>query len=410
MAHENTSTIENATTSSGIHVAAQGSVSTSKTVRIVGIVGVVLLVLGGIAWAFQLMGGLLSGSAMTNIFLWGLMIGIFAFMVGFGAGAQLVASAIYLFGKEELKPLARIAAACGLACVGAAGIAIFADLGALRNILAMIFGLNMRSPLAWDTIAITLFVVASLVQLIMMARNARGTRIMVLITGVVAVILQIVEGLLFSTQTAHAWWATPIMPVDFLVVALVSGSALILLIACIKGEGSDAIKWIGRICAWAIAVHLVLALADLALVAFEGTPEAGGVLAAIGENIVLYLCELILPAIAMILLFMNNKQCKKNRAIASSILVIVGIFAHRLMLLYPSYNAPSLYLTLSGTDALTGAYPISTGRYLDWDQAFAIQSAYLPAFPEWVAALMPIGFAAVATIVLLWLMKKIVPK
>lgn len=382
----------------------------AKTVRIVCIVGVVLLVLGGIGWVVQLTGGLLAGSGMTNIFLWGLMIGMFAFMVGFGAGSQLVASAIYLFGKEELKPLARIAAACGLACVGAAGVAILTDLGALRNILAMIFGLNLRSPLAWDMIAITLFVIASLVQLIMIARNASGARTVVLITGVLAVILQVVEGLLFSTQTAHAWWATPIMPVDFLVVALVSGSALMLLVACIKGESIDAIKWIGRICAWAIAVHLVLALADLVLVAFEGTPEAGGVLAAIGENIVLYLCELILPAIAMVLLFMNNKQGKVNYAIASAILVILGIFAHRLMLLYPSYNAPSLYLTLSGTDAVTGAYPISTGRYLDWGQAFALQTAYLPAGPEWVAALMPIGFAAIATIILIWLMKKIAPK
>lgn len=274
----------------------------------------------------------------------------------------------------------------------------------------MIFGLNLRSPLAWDMIAITLFVIASLVQLIMIARNASGARTVVLITGVLAVILQVVEGLLFSTQTAHAWWATPIMPVDFLVVALVSGSALMLLVARIKGESIDAIKWIGRICAWAIAVHLVLALADLVLVAFEGTPEAGGVLAAIGENIVLYLCELILPAIAMVLLFMNNKQGKVNYAIASAILVILGIFAHRLMLLYLSYNAPSLYLTLSGTDAVTGAYPISTGRYLDWGQAFALQTAYLPAGPEWVAALMPIGFAAIATIILIWLMKKIAPK
>lgn len=390
----------------GIHAAASQT-DRAKTVRIVGIVGVVALCVGAIGWLLQLTGGLLAGSGMTNIFLWGLMIALFAFMVGFGAGSQLVATAIYLFGKDELKPIARIAAACGLACVGAAGIAILSDLGAIRNILAMVFGLNLRSPLAWDMIAITAFVVASLVQLIVMARDGASTRIWTIIAGVLAVVMQVVEGLLFSTQTAHAWWATPIMPVDFLVVALVSGSALMLLIACVKGASIDAIGWIGRICAWAIAVHLALAICDLVLVGLEGTPESGGVLAAIQQNIVLYLCELVLPAIAMILLFVNGKQGKVSYAVASSILVIVGIFAHRLMLLYPSYNAPSLYLTLSGTDAVTGAYPISTGRYLDWDQAFALQTAYIPIGVEWLAALMPIGFAAVATIVILWAMKKI---
>lgn len=381
-----------------------------KTTRIVGIVGIVLAALGLVGWVMQLTGGLLANSGMTNIFLWGLMIALFAFMVGFGAGSQLVASAIYLFRKEEMMPIARIAAACGLACVGAAGVAILTDLGAVRNIMAMIIGLNLRSPLAWDMIAISAFIVVSVIELVMIARGAKSARIWAIIAGVFAIILQIVEGLLFATQSAHGWWATPIMPVDFLVVACVSGSALMLLIACVKGCSADAITWIGRFCAWAIALHLVLALCDLALVALEGTPESGGVLAAVQANILLYLCELVLPACAMVILFVNGKKAKASLAIAASILAIVGIFAHRLMLLYPAYNAPSLYLTLSGTDAVTGPYPISTGRYLDWDQAFAQTTAYAPAGAEWLAGLLPIGFAAVATIVLLWLMNKLAAK
>lgn len=379
----------------------------AKTTRIVGIAGIALLVIGLIGWAMQLAGGLLAGSGMTNIFLWGLMIALFAFMVGFGAGSQLVASAIYLFGKEELKPIARIAAATGLACVGAAGVAILTDLGAIRNIMAMIFGLNLRSPLAWDMIAITAFIVVSVIQLIVIARDDKSAKAWAIAAGVFAIALQIVEGLLFSTQTAHAWWATPIMPIDFLVVAFVSGSALMLLVACVKGANPDGAAWIGRLCAWAIALHLVLAICDLVIVTVEGTPEAGGVLGAIGANILLYLCELLLPAIAMVLLFVNGGKKQANIYIAASIIAIVGIFAHRMMLLYPSYNAPSLYLTLSGTDAVTGPYPISTGRYLDWDQTFALGTQYFPAGAEWLAGLAPIGFALVATIVILWVMKKI---
>jgi len=136
-----------------------------RSTRKVALVGIVLLVVGLIAWIVQLTGGLLAGSNMTNVFLWGLMIAVFAFLVGFGAGSQFVASAIILSGKEELKPLARIAGACGLACVCAAGVAILADLGAIRNALAMIVGMNLRSPLAWDMIAMCTFIVLSIVQL-----------------------------------------------------------------------------------------------------------------------------------------------------------------------------------------------------------------------------------------------------
>lgn len=378
----------------------------AKRTRAICIAGIALAVLGLVGWALQLAGGLLAGSGMTNIFLWGLMIALFAFMVGFGAGSQLVASAIYLLGKDELKPIARIAAACGLACVCAAGVAILADLGAIRNIMAMVIGLNLRSPLAWDMLAITAFIIVSVVQLVMIARDAKSARVWAVVAGAFAVILQIVEGLLFSTQTAHGWWATPIMPIDFLAVAFVSGSALMLLIACLAGMKGDAVAWLGRFCAWAIAVHLALALCDLILVAMEGTPESGGVLAALQANILLYLCELALPAIAMAILFVNSRRERTSLTIAASVLAVVGIFAHRLMLLYPSYNAPSLYLTLSGTDVVTGPYPISTGRYLDWDQAFALGTAYMPAGLEWLAGLLPIGFAMVATLAILWLMKK----
>ncbi len=378
-----------------------------RSTRKIALVGIVLLVVGLIAWIVQLTGGLLAGSNMTNVFLWGLMIAVFAFLVGFGAGSQFVASAIILSGKEELKPLARIAGACGLACVCAAGVAILADLGAIRNALAMIVGMNPRSPLAWDMIAMCTFIVLSIVQLVMIARDARSVKVWAVLAGLAALALQIVEGLLFSTQTAHGWWATPIMPVDFLAVAFVSGFALILLIACVKGASSKALAWLGRICAIAIAVHLALALIDLCLMFFEGTPESAGILAAVGSNILLYLIELILPFIAMIMLFLPKNRGQKKPALIASILVIVGIFAHRLMLLFPAYNAPSLYLQLSGTDLITGPYPISTGRYLDWDLTFANTTPYFPAGPEWLAMLFPIGLALVAAVVILFIMKKL---
>ena len=378
-----------------------------RLTRKIALVGIVLLVVGLIAWIVQLTGGLLAGSNMTNVFLWGLMIAVFAFLVGFGAGSQFVASAIILSGKEELKPLARIAGACGLACVCAAGVAILADLGAIRNAFAMIVGMNPRSPLAWDMIAMCTFIVLSIVQLVMIARDARSVKVWAVLAGLAALALQIVEGLLFSTQTAHGWWATPIMPVDFLAVAFVSGFALILLIACVKGASSKALAWLGRSCAIAIAVHLVLALIDLCLMFFEGTPESAGILAAVGSNILLYLVELILPFIAMIMLFLPKNRGQKKPALIASILVIVGIFAHRLMLLFPAYNAPSLYLQLSGTDFTTGPYPISTGRYLDWDLTFANTTPYFPAGPEWLAMLFPIGLALVAAVVILFIMKKL---
>lgn len=382
----------------------------TKSMKALTVCGIVLLVVGLIGWILQLTGGLLANSGMTNIFLWGLMIVVFAFLVGFGAGSQLVASAIFLWGKDELKPIGRIAAICGFACVAGAGVAILADLGAIRNIMHMIFGLNFKSPLAWDMIAMSAFIVLSIIELVAIARDMSSLKVWAALAGVAAVALQIIEGLLFSMQASHVWWATPIMPIDFLVVAFVSGSALMLIIGCASAQPKGAIAWIARLCAIAIAIHLALALCDLGMVALENTPESAGVLSAIGSYIVLYLCELVLPAIAMVLLFSVGRDGSAKPCLWAGILAVIGIFCHRLMLLYPAYDAPSLYLTLSGTDSVTGAYPISTGRYLDWDQTFALTTPYLPGGSEILAALLPIGVAIVVAVVLVGVMRRSAPR
>lgn len=175
-----------------------------RSTRKIALVGIVLLVVGLIAWIVQLTGGLLAGSNMTNVFLWGLMIAVFAFLVGFGAGSQFVASAIILSGKEELKPLARIAGACGLACVCAAGVAILADLGAIRNAFAMIVGMNPRSPLAWDMIAMCTFIVLSIVQLVMIARDARSVKVWAVLAALRHLRFRSSNGFFFPSQTG-AW-------------------------------------------------------------------------------------------------------------------------------------------------------------------------------------------------------------
>lgn len=50
-----------------------------RSTRKIALVGIILLVVGLIAWIMQLTGGLLAGSNMTNVFLWGLMIAVLPF-------------------------------------------------------------------------------------------------------------------------------------------------------------------------------------------------------------------------------------------------------------------------------------------------------------------------------------------
>ena len=174
-------------------------------------------------WIAMMNLGLATTTAMGNIFNWGLLIAVFAFLVGFGAGAQLVASGIVLFGRPGSQRLVLPLQACGLGAVIGAAVAVMADLGAPFHIFAMLLHPNPASPLVWDMVALTAFFVVAYVGLLAVARG---------------------------------WWHSVLEPVDFLVVALVCGFALaVLLGACFKrSDGLEAAISMARWLFWAALV------------------------------------------------------------------------------------------------------------------------------------------------------------
>ncbi len=246
---------------------------------------------------FAFLVGFGAGSQLVgNIFNWGLLIAVFAFLVGFGAGSQLVASGIVLFGREESQRLVLPLQACGLGgAIGAAvavladlgsplhivamllhpnpasplvwdmvaltafivlafgaigaAVAVLADLGSPLHIVAMLLHPNPASPLVWDMVALTAFIVLAFVGLLAVARGWRSRRAWMAVAGVAAVALQVVEGLLFALMGARAWWHSVLEPVDFLVVALVCGLTLAVLLG-VFSKYSDGLGAAVRMARW----------------------------------------------------------------------------------------------------------------------------------------------------------------
>ena len=211
------------------------------------IVALVVAAAGLAAWIAQLTAGLLATTSLSNVFCWGLLIGMFAFCVGFGAGGQLAASYIVLSKRSELQRFALPAQAAGLGGAIGASVAIIADLGSPENILAMLLHLNIASPLAWDMMALTFFIAASVVGLAALARSWKSARAWMIVGAVAAVALQVVEGLLFALPSARVWWHSGIVPADFLVVAFVCGFALVLAMAVVAGKKGSSVVSVGEI-------------------------------------------------------------------------------------------------------------------------------------------------------------------
>lgn len=371
------------------------------------IAALVVTAAGLAAWIAQLTMGLLATTNLSNVFCWGLLIGMFAFCVGFGAGGQLAASYIVLSKRPELQRFALPAQVAGLGGAIGASVAIIADLGSPENILAMLLHLNVVSPLAWDMITLTLFIVASAIGIIALARQWKSTPIWMALGAAAAVALQVIEGMLFALPSARAWWHSVIVPIDFLAVAVVCGLALVLAMAAVSARCDDAegalaaARRFGRLLALAIVVHVVLALAELVLLALEGTAASQATLAAVGAYAPLYAAELGLPLIAAVLLLVRRRKAGAGELGVYAALAIIGMFAHRLMLLYPAFAAPTLFAGLSNQSSPAWAYPMSTGLYASSEDAFAMTQVYLPSPVEWASILLPIGCAVAVALLAL---------
>lgn len=375
------------------------------------IVAIAFIVIGAAAWICQLTMGLLVGSGMSNTFVWGLMIAVFAFLVGFGAGSQFVACYIVLANRKDLMGYVKTAQAIALAGAIGAGVAILIDLGHPAHIMSMIMGPNPTSALTWDMVTLTVFIVIAIINLIAIARDSKALKFWMVLGLISAFALQLVEGLLFALMEARVWWHSFIMPVDFIVVAVVCGLAIAVIVCALKKDEfkPEALHDLSFLLAVAIIVHLVLALIELAIVCFGGSAADGGALAAIGSTWLLYVLELGLPLAAVFVLLLGKKDPAKSMLIGGG-LVVVGMFCHRLMLLYSAFGSPSLYVGLSNEPSPSWALPASTGLYNHTGNAFEIAQGYAPNLFEWASMLLPLGVALAVFLVACWFMGKIAKK
>ncbi len=359
------------------------------------------IVAGLVAWGCMIGMGLLETTDMSNIFNWGLLIAMFAFLVGFGAGSQIVASWIVIRNKEELKPYLPACQAIALGGIIGAAIAIMADLGHPWHIMSMLLTPNVTSPLFWDMVALTAFLIVSIVCLVAVGKGWKSLRAWMWVGLVCALVLQIVEGLLFATMTSRAWWHSFIMPIDFVIVAIVCGITIMCIIsAASKREGSLAAA--KTFASWLfifVVIHICLSLLEIILLACETAPGAYEALSLLGKYIVLYIVEIGLSLGAVIALRVKMDKATKKMIIICASLVLVAMFAHRLMLLYPAMGAGTLFTQLSNEASPMWLFPTSTGFLASYKETFALTHGYMPTIIEWVSTLLPLGAAALVAIV-----------
>ena len=219
-----------------------------------------LLALVGIGcWIYQLANGL-AVTGMSNANSWGLYITMFMLFVGLSAGGLIVASSAHVFGIERFKPIAKPAVICSTACICVAAMFVLVDLGGIQRVWRLITGPNALSPLLWDMIIITVYLIINILDLVWMQKGQEEkVRKLSYVALPVAILVHSVTAWIFGLQIARAWY-TAIMAPIFVASALDSGLALLILglllldKAGIKELDGDLLASLGKLLATFIAV------------------------------------------------------------------------------------------------------------------------------------------------------------
>jgi len=232
--------------------------------------GIVLVLVGGWAW-YDRWANAHENTDYGSIVPWGLWVALYIYFIGLSAGAFLVSSLVYVFRMKRFETIGRIALFTAVVTLLLALLSISADLGHTFRSWHVLVYPNFKSPMAWMIWLYTAYFILVVLELWFVLRydlvagareqGARATlyrilafgskddseatrasdRQIVRILATVGVPLAIMfhggVGSLFGVVASRPAWHGGLFPILFLVSALASGGALLVVISAIFQDG-----------------------------------------------------------------------------------------------------------------------------------------------------------------------------
>lgn len=365
----------------------------------------ILSLVGLGAWVYQLTHGLIA-TGMRNIVSWGLYITLFMFFVGLSAGGLIVSSSATVFNIKQFKPVAKPAVLLSITCIIVATLLIFVDIGRPDRLLNLVFHPQFHSPLTWDVVVITLYLVTSLVYLYNMTRaepNQRNVKVLSAIALPVAILVHSVTAWIFGLQIARPTWHSALMAPLFVASALDSGLALLLIVliglnkfTSLKVE-KKLISTLGGLLAVFIAVDVYFVFSEILTALYPGEEQLMGYLTLMlsGGLAPFFWGEIILGAVVpFLILVVPKNRMKSSLMVLASALVVVGVLFKRIWLLFSSLLLPLIGLAPGVT---LGAYqmPQTFGKAAT-PGIWATVGSYAP---TWVELAIVVGVCAFGALI-----------
>lgn len=364
-----------------------------------------VLAIGLAAWAYQMRYGL-GVTALNNVVMWGQYILFFMFFVGLSAGGLIVASAGRLFGATRFRPIVRLAVLEATVAIMLAALFLLPDIGRPERVWHLFAYPNLTSPMIWDIAIVTVYFTLSALYTWLYARNdlaaarspfalgtrastgsaARDDRIKGALAWVAlpsAILLHSITAWIFGLQISRGFWYSAIMAPLFVSSALVSGLALVILLALVLRRlrriefPDDLVGYLGGLLGVFIAVEAFFVFSEMLTAAYPGaafeSEPARRLLS--GPYAPLLVFEVLVGLLApfLLLAWRRTRMGVAGVTVACG-LAIAGIYVHRLNIVLNGLSYPLIDFPpgVASGDAVAPAVSFTTSYF------------YVPSLIEWL--------------------------
>jgi len=286
----------------------------------------------------------------SNIVPWGLPITAVVFFIGASAGALMLSSLTYVFGKEEYKPVSRISIYVAILLIIGALSTIEGELGRPeRFINLMVFGAtNLTSMFAVNAFLYSGYIILSVVYLWTTFREdlIRVTKILGASAAALAIFVHAGTGAIFGFIVAKELWFSPLLPVLFIIAALTSGVGLLILILTVTfrftGHRMDEklVVGLGKYLTAFLLIQLFFVFIENMVRTYGGLGggEMTKFLFSGPYSFVFWVIQILFGTLVPIGILFARKTVLTVQI--ASLLAVIGVFAERFSLVIPGQSVP----------------------------------------------------------------------
>jgi len=270
----------------------------------------------------------------------GIYIAIYFYLTGLSAGSFIMSTLAYGFGLQQFKPLGKLGVVIATILLVAAPMFLLLHVGRPLKPWHLFAYINFTSPISWGSFLLTLYPINSIIYgYFMFKGDMKLTKTFGLIGIPLAIAVHGYTGFILAIAKARALWNTALMPILFLVSAMVSGIAMMILVSYIRDRfftkdkvvNTSLLFTLGTILGGVIVFDLFLVLSDILvlLTAHSEAKEAADLLLYQNFSPFFIFIENLFGKIIPLIIVVTPRFRTVRGLLIASILVMIGIFFMR---------------------------------------------------------------------------------